>query len=59
VADAIARVHPFGVDVVSGVESSPGHKDARLVRAFVSAAKAAAPKGWPADDEAPFDWAEG
>jgi phosphoribosylanthranilate isomerase len=58
VAEAIARVHPFGVDVVSGVESEPGHKDPRLVRAFVSAAKAAAPPGWEPDEDAPYDWQE-
>ncbi len=40
VADAIERVHPWGVDVSTGVESSPGHKDVRLVRRFVNAAKA-------------------
>ncbi|HEV2809730.1 MAG TPA: phosphoribosylanthranilate isomerase [Acidimicrobiales bacterium] len=56
VAEAMARVHPFGVDVASGVESRPGHKDPRLVRAFVSAAKAAAPPGWEADADAPYDW---
>jgi phosphoribosylanthranilate isomerase len=56
VAEAMARVRPFGVDVASGVESQPGHKDARLVRAFVSAAKAAAPPGWEADADAPYDW---
>lgn len=59
VAAAIARVHPFGVDVVSGVEARPGHKDPRLVRAFVSAAKAADNHGWEPEDEAPYDWSDG
>ena len=42
VGEAVARVHPVGVDVASGVESAPGIKDLVLVRRFAEAAKRAA-----------------
>ena len=38
VADGIAAVQPWGVDVASGVESAPGIKDPAKVEAFVAAA---------------------
>jgi phosphoribosylanthranilate isomerase len=41
IADAVMRVRPFAVDVSSGVESAPGHKDARAVLEFIRMAKEA------------------
>ncbi len=42
VADAIAAVRPFGVDVSSGVEATPGVKDPAKIREFVTRAREAA-----------------
>lgn len=41
VGRAVQEVHPFAVDVASGVESAPGQKDPALLRAFFAAVQAA------------------
>ncbi len=40
VSNAITTLHPWGIDVVSGVESAPGRKDPEKVRKFITRARA-------------------
>ena len=56
VAEAIAQANPWGVDVSTGVEASPGRKDPRKLRAFVAAAKGAAPTPYEGEGDGPYDW---
>jgi len=41
VGEAIRAARPYAVDVSSGVESAPGEKDPRLIRAFCAAVRVA------------------
>jgi len=56
VGAAITEVQPWGVDVATGVEKSPGRKDALAVKRFIDNARAHASTPYIGGDDLPYDW---
>jgi phosphoribosylanthranilate isomerase len=65
VAQAVAYLRPAGVDVSTGVESEPGHKDPLKLREFIANARRAEAEAGARDplehpeDDGPYDWRDG
>jgi phosphoribosylanthranilate isomerase len=57
---AIEKLHPFGVDVATGVEMAPGVKDPRRLKAFITAVREMDDlydsDAFDDVDDGPFDW---
>ncbi|HEY5873769.1 MAG TPA: phosphoribosylanthranilate isomerase [Ilumatobacteraceae bacterium] len=58
IASAVERTTPWGVDVSTGVEREPGRKDPLKMKAFIEAARRAAPLQYRGPDDLPYDWAD-
>jgi phosphoribosylanthranilate isomerase len=58
VTEAVQAVEPWGVDVSTGVERSPGRKDPLKVKRFIERARAAAPEPYLGGDDLPYDWSD-
>lgn len=56
VSSGISAVRPWGVDVSSGVEVSPGRKDPLLMKRFIESARLAGPSTYEAGEFLPYDW---
>ncbi len=63
VSMAIAKVRPWGVDVATGVEMSPGRKDPARLRAFINAVRQTEPAKpgsgeQDSTEDTPYNWQE-
>lgn len=56
VASGIRAAKPWGVDVSSGVEASPGRKDPVRMRRFIAAVRENEPAEYEGSGNAPYDW---
>lgn len=58
VDEAIRLLEPWGVDVATGVEREPGHKDPLKLKRFIDVAREAEPDRYQGGPDRPYDWEE-